>query len=160
MQNFLFGGFYWMKNKCLLLSTFSTFQTPFTLLTNCAMIKATKSPKSLYPPHWDQYTFNCSFEGVFVSFDVKVFLSACQDHSSPLITISGPHHDHNIWASSQPDEANAIKRLLGKRGKWKDLFVFIQISWRKLLSITLQNLIKMLKKIWTTHSNSLFVSTF
>ena len=27
-----------MKDKCLLLSTFSTFQTPLTLLTNCAMV--------------------------------------------------------------------------------------------------------------------------
>ena len=28
---------YWMKNKCLLLSTFCSFQTPSTLLTNCAL---------------------------------------------------------------------------------------------------------------------------
>ena len=28
-----------MKNKCLLLSTFSTFQTPLTLLTNCALVE-------------------------------------------------------------------------------------------------------------------------
>ena len=26
MQNFLFSGFYWMKNKCLLLSTFCNFK--------------------------------------------------------------------------------------------------------------------------------------
>ena len=28
---------YWMKNKCLHLSTFCTFQTPLTLLTNSAL---------------------------------------------------------------------------------------------------------------------------
>ena len=33
----LFGGFDWMSNKCLLLSTFCTFQTPLTLLTNSAL---------------------------------------------------------------------------------------------------------------------------
>ena len=38
MQNFLFRGFYWMKNKCLLLSNLSTFQAPLTLLTNSAVI--------------------------------------------------------------------------------------------------------------------------
>ena len=48
---FLYGGFYWMKNKCLLLSTFCNFQTPLTLLTYSAMIQGSQNPWS-HTPRW------------------------------------------------------------------------------------------------------------
>ena len=34
---------YWMKNKCLLLATFCTFQTPLTLLTYSALVHTTSN---------------------------------------------------------------------------------------------------------------------
>ena len=41
---FLVWWGYWVRNKCLLLSTFCTFQTPLTVLTNSAMDQWTNGP--------------------------------------------------------------------------------------------------------------------
>ena len=52
---------YWMKNKCLLLSTFCTFQTPLTLLTYSALFWVLlKSSSILRIKYRKRFVFSCN----------------------------------------------------------------------------------------------------
>ena len=69
MQNFLFGGFYWMEKKCLLLSTFSTFQAPLTLLTNSAMWGIVMVEQNIEGPFMD-WSYNLMSWKLYAAYTV------------------------------------------------------------------------------------------